>query len=67
MKPEQIALTLILASFAKKMHILNFFRIFFPAATPPPAEPAPKPLRKPRAKKKPVTAPAKKAPVRKKK
>jgi hypothetical protein len=33
------------------MHILNFFRIFFPAATPPPAEPAPKPPRKPRAKK----------------
>ena len=33
------------------MHILEFFRLMFPAATPPPAEQAPKPLRKPRAKK----------------
>jgi hypothetical protein len=32
------------------MHILNFFRIFFPAPVATP-EPAPKPPRKPRAKK----------------
>jgi hypothetical protein len=33
------------------MSLFGFFRRMFPAATPQPAEPAPKPARKPRAKK----------------
>lgn len=49
------------------MHILEFFRLFFPAPVPATAEQAPKPPRKPRAKKKLATAPVKKAPARKKK
>jgi hypothetical protein len=52
------------------MHIFDFLRRMFPAAIPP-AEPALKPLRKPRAKKptakKPSAATPKKKPATKKK
>jgi len=53
------------------MHIFDFLRRMFPAAIPP-AEPAIKPLRKPRAKKQPtirksrIVAPKKKPATKKK-